>query len=93
MKRKIFMFHYEDVMNAFNGEMPDTFEISEWNEKDNLPKEVIELMAISKLKDLVYTLDNFMLDFNLQDPTTYHGDYIMFIPDEKFSNNVEFILS
>lgn len=42
-------------------------------------------MKIAKKNDTVYTPENFMLDFNLQDPITYHGDWIMFIPDAKFN--------
>lgn len=80
---KIFMFNYKDVYKFFP-DYVNSFEVSEWNDLDELPKEVIELMKIAKRKDSVYTPENFMLDFNLQDEHTYHGDWIMFIPDPKF---------
>ena len=87
MERKIYLFNYKDIYKLFP-EYVNSFEVSEWNNLNELPKEVIQLMKIAKENDTVYTLDNFMLDFNshnLQDQHTYHGDWIMFIPDSKFN--------
>jgi hypothetical protein len=80
---KIYMFKYSDVIKRF----PEynSFTASEWNELEKLPKKVIELITIAKRKDTVYTGYNFMLCFNLQDKETYHGDWVMFIPDPKFN--------
>ena len=81
---EIYMFNHKDVYEVFPNNV-NSFEVSEWNDLDELPKEVLELMKIAKKNDTVYTPENFMLDFNLQDPITYHGDWIMFIPDAKFN--------
>lgn len=81
---KIYMFNYKDVLKLFP-EYVNSFEVSEWNELEELPKEVLELMKIAKEKDTVYNPYNFMLDFNLQDEGTYHGNWIMFIPNPKFN--------
>jgi hypothetical protein len=78
------MFNYKDVYKLFP-EYVNPFEVSEWNDLDELPKEVIQLMKTAKKNDTVYTPANFMVDFNLQDEHTYHGDWIMFIPDTKFN--------
>lgn len=81
---KIYMFNYKDVYKRFP-EYVNAFQVSEWNELDELPKEVLELIDIAKKNDTVYTPDNFMLCFNLQDLETYDGDWIMFIPSSKFN--------
>lgn len=81
---KIYMFNYKDVYKLFP-DYVNPFEVSEWNDPDELPEQVLQLMKIAKENDTVYTPEIFMLDFNLQDPSTYHGDWIMFIPDSKFN--------
>ena len=63
----------------------DEFAPSEWNEMEKLPNEAISLIEWAKDNDCVFTPYNFMLCFNLQDKETYHGDYVMFIPDPKFN--------
>lgn len=83
---KIYLFHYKYFYNLFPN--IDPFEINEWNELDELPKEVIDLMKIAKENNTVYNPYNFMLDFNLQDKTSYCGDYVMFIPDPKFNIDI-----
>lgn len=80
----IYMFNYKDVLEKIPNY--NEFILSEWNDLDELPKEVIELIEIAYKNDTVFTEYNFMLCFNLQDEETYHGDYVMFIPDEKFNN-------
>lgn len=80
---KIYMFNYKDVYKFFPNYV-NPFEVSEWNDLDELPEEVLQLMKIAKENDTVYTPFNFMLDFNRQDEITYHGEWIMFIPDPKF---------
>lgn len=81
---KIYMFNNKDVYKIFPNYVT-SFEVSKWNELDELPKEVLELMKIAKVNDTVYTPFNFMLDFNLQDEITNHRKWIMFIPDAKFN--------
>lgn len=84
------MFHRKDVYRLLY-EYPDAFTVSEWNDLNELPGMVKILIKQAYEKDTVYTLDNFNLCFNLQDKETYHGDYIMFIPDEKFSEEINAI--
>jgi len=89
--RYIFMFHTKDVCKQFNNEMPNAFTVSEWNDLNELTEEAKILIKQAYKNDTVYTLDNFNLCFNLQDKETYHGDYMMFIPDEKFSEEIKTI--
>lgn len=81
---KVYMFNYKDVYKLFP-DYVNPFEVSEWNNHDELPEQVLQLMKIAKENDTIYTPELFMLDFNLQDPNTCHGDWIMFIPDSKFN--------
>ncbi len=50
---KIYMFNYKDVYKFFPNYV-NSFEVSEWNELDELPNEVIELMKIAR-KKILYT--------------------------------------
>jgi len=80
---KIYMFdlfELAEIIPDFNG-----FTASEWNDLSELPKEVLKLMKEAKEKDRVYTIFNFMTDFNINDPLTNSENYIMFIPDPKFN--------
>lgn len=67
----------------------DAFTISEWNELDVLPEEVIVLLRMCKDEDAVYTVDNFMLCFNMEDKETNNETYFMFIPDKKFDKQLK----
>ncbi|WP_439132396.1 hypothetical protein [Polaribacter sp.] len=79
----IYMLKTDDLFNTFkdfNG-----FTLSEFNDLNELPKKLIKLLKKAKKYDMVYSLHNFMLDFNLEQKTTSNEEYMMFIPDEKFN--------
>ena len=79
----IYMLKTDELFNTFkdfNG-----FTLSEFNDLNELPKNLIKLLKEAKKNDMVYSLHNFMLDFNLEQKTTSHDEYMMFIPDEKFN--------
>lgn len=78
---------YQIPVSMLSEEMIDPFYFSELNERQELPKEVKQLMQFCKEADLVYTIDNFMTCFNLQDQELQVGEYYMFCPDEKFNVN------
>ena len=79
----IYIFKIDDVIDLFpeyNGFTP-----SEWNDLNELPKEVIDLMKGAKKNDRVFNPYNFMLCFNLEDVDTSNENNIIFIPDPKFN--------
>ena len=83
MKQKIIMLNKKQVIKYFpnyNGFTP-----SEWNDLNELPKELTMLIKLAYFKNNVYNLNNFALDFNLNDTLTNNKNYIMFIPDSKFN--------
>ena len=80
---KIYLFNTKDVIKKFPNFNP--FMPSDWNELNELPKEVYELIDIAYKNDTVFTEYNFMLCFNLQDKETNNNNYVMFIPDPKFN--------
>ena len=71
---------HDDYKEELNGFLP-----SEWNELNELPKEVLNYISFCKSADLVYNPYNLMLDFNINDECTKEEDYLMFIPDPKFN--------
>ena len=73
-----------DKIEGFNG-----FTASEWNDLNELPETALKLLKKAKIKDMVYTPHNFVLDFNLEDDLTDHKKYTLFIPDEKFKKQME----
>lgn len=77
---KIYMIPFSELYDR--GIEFNSFTPSDWNEYEKLPDFVNDLMKYCEENDLVYTTYNFMLCFNLQDKETYHGDYLMFIPNE-----------
>ena len=79
------MFNTKDVIKRFPDFNP--FTPSDWNESNELPMGVYELIDIAYKNDTVFTEYNFMLCFNLQDKETNssNGNYVMFIPDPKFN--------
>ena len=81
---KIYMIPMEMVAEDF-GEKLNGFLPSDWNELEQLPKEVLSYIQFCKDADLVYTPYNFMLDFNLENEETKAEDFLMFVPDPKFN--------
>lgn len=73
-----------DKIEGFNG-----FTLSEWNDLPELPKIALKLMRKAKINDRVYNPYNFMLDFNLENKLTNHKNYCLFIPDEKFKDQMK----
>lgn len=71
-------------------EMSSPFYFSDLNENaKELPNELLELIKLCKEIDCVYTIDNFMLCYNLQDSGTVNGENYMFVPDIKFKKQIQ----
>lgn len=72
--QKIYMIPRK-VLTSF-GITTDPFMLFEMDEPtDNMKR----AMSICEKSDLVYTLDNFSLCFNLDDPETKSKNYLMYI--------------
>lgn len=81
---------YQIPREILEGEELDPFYFSELNEREErLPIRVLRLVQFSSEIDRKFTVDNFMLCFNLCDDETSHDDFIMFYPDEKFNKQIE----
>lgn len=80
---------YQIPTKFLNEEMLNPFYFSELNENDSLPKQVLLLLLACKNMDEVYTFDNFMTCYNLQDSGTISCENYMFIPEEKFNKQIK----
>lgn len=88
-ERQIYMISTNNMFEIMKGKSSNAFTCSEWNDLDVLPQDVITLLRMCKDEDSVFTLDNFMLCFNLEDRETNNETYFMFIPDKKFDKQIK----
>lgn len=88
-EKQIYMISQTNMFEIMKGKSSSSFTCSEWNDLDILPDDVIVLLRMCKDEDAVYTLDNFMLCFNLEDKETNNETYFMFIPDKKFDKQLK----
>lgn len=84
--RYIYVFKTEKVADKF--EDFNAFTLSELNDLDKLPKSILKLMKLALIKDMVYTIDNFALCYNLEDKELDYNKYVMFVPDKKFKKQL-----
>ena len=88
-ERQIYMISSSNMFEIMKGKSPNNFTCSKWNELNVLPDEVITLLRMCKDEDSVFTLDKFMLCFNLEYRETNNEAYFMFIPDKKFDKQIK----